>query len=71
MSRPAIAIASAMLAATAAVLIHNATVLAPVRHWTAEAAWMQGTPMPLRWLQTQLRDRYLQYPGTLPGAYSR
>lgn len=37
----------------------------------AEAVWMHGTPMPLRSRQTQLRDRYLQDPGTLPRAYSR
>lgn len=37
----------------------------------AEAVWMHGTSMPLRSRQTQLRDRYLQDPGTLPRAYSR
>lgn len=37
----------------------------------AEAVWMHGTPMPLRSRQTQLRDRYMQDPGTLPRAYSR
>ncbi len=37
----------------------------------AEAVWMHGTPMPMHSRQTQLRDRYLQAPGTLPRAYSR
>lgn len=37
----------------------------------ADAVWMHGTAMPLRSRQTQLRDRYLQDPGTLPRAYSR
>jgi Amidohydrolase family len=37
----------------------------------AEVVWMHGTSMPLRSRQTQLRDRYMQDPGTLPRAYSR
>lgn len=37
----------------------------------AETVWMHGAPMPMRSRQTQLRDRYMQDPGTLPRAYSR
>ena len=37
----------------------------------AEAVWMHGTSRPMRSRQTQLRDRYLQDPGTLPRAYLR
>jgi hypothetical protein len=36
----------------------------------AEAVWMHGRPMPMRSRQTELRDRYLPAPGTLPRAYS-
>jgi hypothetical protein len=35
----------------------------------ADAVWMHGKSMPMRSRQTELRDRYLQAPGSLPRAY--
>jgi hypothetical protein len=37
----------------------------------AGAVWMRGESMPMSSRQTQLRDRYLQAPGSLPRAYSK
>jgi hypothetical protein len=37
----------------------------------ADQVWMGGNAMPMRSRQTELRDRYLQVPGTLPRAYSQ
>ncbi len=37
----------------------------------ADAVWMRGRAMPMRSRQTELRDRYLQAPTTLPRAYQR
>mgnify|MGYP002379661738 FL=1 len=36
---------------------------------TAEQVWLGGRAMPMRSRQTELRDRYLRDPGTLPRAY--
>jgi len=35
----------------------------------AQAVWMRGRSMPMRSRQTELRDRYLQAPASLPRAY--
>lgn len=38
---------------------------------TAQQVWLGGKAMPMRSRQTELRDRYLRAPGTLPRAYSK